>query len=169
MSNDCDALPPIPRVVGMGHPFRCDDGVGPWMAEQLAARGCAAVTMAGDGAALMDLFDPDVAMLVIDAMQSGQPPGSVRLFDAGAAPLEACFRNSTHEFGLTAAIETARALGTLPASLWVLGIEGVEFGFGETLSPPVRAAAEALLPVLADRLGTQETGATSDAAPVRFR
>ncbi len=152
MSNVCDALPPIARVVGMGHPFRSDDGVGPWMAQQLTARGCAAVTMAGDGAALMDLFDPDVALLVIDAMESGQPPGIVRVFDAGLEPLDAAFRNSTHEFGLTAAIETARALGTLPASLWVLGIEGATFGFGETLSPAVRASAEALLPVLTRRL-----------------
>lgn len=165
MSNVCDALPPIKRVVGMGHPVRCDDGVGPWMAGQLAARGCAAVTMAGDGAALMDLFEPDAAMLVIDAMQSGQPPGTVRLFDAGTTPLNAVFRNSTHEFGLTAAIETARTLGILPASLWVLGIEGASFGFGETLSPPVHRSAAALLPEIARRL----SGATSDAAPARFR
>ena len=51
------------------------------------------------------------------------------------------FRNSTHEFGLGYAVETARALGRLPEALWIIGVEGKDFGFGEALSVPVARAA----------------------------
>ncbi|WP_197945350.1 hypothetical protein [Oricola thermophila] len=51
-------------------------------------------------------------------------------------------------------METAWALGALPQSLTVYGIEGQEFGAGTALSEPVARAAERLVALLADAPGT---------------
>jgi len=147
-----DPRPAFSLFIGVGHPFRRDDAVGPWLAERLAQAGCRALAHTGDGADLVGCFGMATDILIADTTQSGAPPGHIRLIDARAAPLpDRTFRNSTHELGLAFAIETARALGLLPRSLWVLGIEGQDFGFGETLSPAVARAAEARVDWLLER------------------
>jgi hydrogenase maturation protease len=146
-----EGVPRFGLFIGVGHPFRRDDGVGPWLADRLAGAGIDAVAHAGDGAGLIARFGEAQDILVADAMQGGRPPGSAVLLDARLAPMpEGRFRNSTHEFGLVQAVETARVLGLLPRSLWVLGIEGQDFGFGEGLSEAVeRRASQVLEAILA--------------------
>ncbi len=136
--------------IGVGHAMRRDDGVGPWLAEELAKRGQRAATHEGDGAALMALFEGEERVTLLDATQSGAAPGTLIRIEADREPLPASFfRNSTHEFGLAEAVETARSLGTLPPWVHVYGIEGEEFGFGEGLTPKVAEAARQLLDRLA--------------------
>jgi hydrogenase maturation protease len=72
---------------------------------------------------------------------SGAAPGTIRRFDASAQPLpKDAFRCSTHAFGVARAIELSRALGELPRSLVVYGIEGKNFAAGVGLSPEVERA-----------------------------
>jgi hydrogenase maturation protease len=150
-ASDGPAAPPFaPFFIGVGNALRRDDGVGPWLAAQLAARGWPSVAHQGDGAGLIELFRgrPDVVLL--DAMQSGAAPGTTRRLDAAEGPIApALFRRSTHLFGLAEAVETARALGWLPARLIVYGIEGADFTPGSGLSSAVAAAASDLLEALA--------------------
>ncbi len=141
-----EGLPRFGLFIGVGHPFRRDDGVGPWLAARLASGGCNAIAHLGDGAALIELFAEAKEILIADATQTDRAPGSINLLDACATVLPTNeFRNSTHEFGLGYAVETARALGRLPEALWVIGIEGQDFGFGEELSAPVKNAVRGLL------------------------
>lgn len=148
--NATDSRAKGPLIVGIGNTFRSDDGVGPFVAEALAARGFAAQVHAGDGTGLMDLFEAHQALVLVDATHSGAAPGTLVSFDAVAEKLPAeLFHYSTHRFGLAEAVETARALGSLPKSLMVHGIEGCEFGAGTQLSGPVREAAERLIEHLA--------------------
>ena len=142
-----------PCVFGIGNPSRRDDGVGVWVARALAARldDRADVRVLGDdGFALVDALAGTRAALLVDAVQSGAAPGTVHRFDALAGPLPAALlRCSTHVLGVAEAVELARALGQLPEWLEVYGIEGADFGIGEGLSPPVAAAAAALVDELA--------------------
>lgn len=139
----------LPRVLGVGNCLRRDDGVGVWVARALAARLDDRVevrVLGDDGFELIDALAGTQAALLIDAVQSGAAPGTVYRFDAAAQALPpALLRCSTHVLGVAEAVELARALGQLPARLAVYGIEGAEFGIGEGLSPPVVAAAEALV------------------------
>ena len=148
--NATDSRAKGPLIVGIGNAFRSDDGVGPFVAEALAARGFAAQVHAGDGTGLMDLFEAYQALVLVDATHSGAAPGTLVSFDAVAEKLPAeLFHYSTHRFGLAEAVETARALGLLPKSLFVHGIEGGEFGAGTQLTGPVREAAKRLIEHLA--------------------
>jgi hydrogenase maturation protease len=141
------------RVLGIGNAARRDDGVGVWIARQLAARlgdGADVRVLGDDGFALLDALASVEAAILIDAVQSGAAPGTVHRFDAAAQALPpTLLRCSTHALGVAEAIELARALGQLPARLAVYGIEGADFGIGDGLSAPVAAAAAALVEELA--------------------
>jgi hydrogenase maturation protease len=132
-----------PLILGIGNRFRRDDGVGPAVADRLAALGVAVQEHSGEGAGLMEAWSGADRVVVIDATQSGAEPGTVVRLDAAAEELpRGLFRYSSHLFGLAEAVETARALGRLPAGLVIWGIEGADFGFGEELAPAVAAAAD---------------------------
>jgi hydrogenase maturation protease len=145
-----------PRVLGVGNRLRRDDGVGPWVAGELARRvgnNIDVRQLAGDGFSLLDAFGGAHEVLLVDAVQSGAPPGTVHRLDAAASPLpDDALRCSTHALGVVEAVELARALGDLPARLYVYGIEGEDFGPGEGLSAAVAEAAGALVEELVSTL-----------------
>jgi len=131
-------------VVGIGNPYRQDDGVGPAVIEKLGQMPLNDVDLcahSGEGIDLMELWAGYQRVIVIDATSSGAEPGTVYRFEAHHHPMPpALFRYSTHQFGLAEAVELARTLGTLPDELIIYGIEGQRFGHGQGLSPRVEAA-----------------------------
>ena len=133
-------------VIGVGNSFRCDDAAGLEVARRLdPAAGAQVHAREGDLAGLVDLWDGDSSVIVIDSASSGAPPGTIHRFDAIAHPLPTGLLSSTHAFGVAEAIELARALGRLPASLSVYAIEGSRFEVGQDLSPVVEAAIDRLV------------------------
>ncbi len=133
-------------VIGIGNRDRGDDAVGPAAAERLAARGIPALEHSADGAALLELWDGHRRVILIDAMRSGEQPGTIRRFDAWRECLpKGAFGISSHLFGPVEAVETARALDRLPSCLLVFAIEGEAYGFGEPLSPAVDRALDTVV------------------------
>lgn len=132
-------------VIGVGNDDRGDDGVGCEVARRLAARGIAAIVHPGDGADLLTTWPLDRPVIIVDAMRSTAPAGTVRRFDAVAEPLPAgAFALSSHALGLAWAVEMGRTLGRLPPALTVIGIEIERTDFGAALSAEVAAAADQL-------------------------
>ncbi|MEQ8233691.1 MAG: hydrogenase maturation protease [Gammaproteobacteria bacterium] len=135
--------------LGIGNRFRRDDGAGPALAAALAAHtlpGVTVRTLSGEGAGLVEAFATAPRVFVFDAVASGAAPGTVHRIDAHAGSVpRGFFAYSSHAFSLAEAIELARALDALPATLRVYGIEGSDFGAGEGLSAPVAAAVAALV------------------------
>ena len=139
-------------MIGLGNPERGDDAVGLLVVRRLLKRfkrvpeGVEIRGHDGDPLALLELWRGCDAVIVVDAMRSGMPPGTVRRFEAHRKPLPARLRFgvSTHGVGLAEAIELARALSALPPALIVYAIEGERFalGAGGTLSPAVERAVE---------------------------
>jgi hydrogenase maturation protease len=131
------------RIVGVGNPWRSDDGAGLAVARALRGTipGVDVLEREGEPAALIDAWDGADAAWVVDAVASGAAPGTIHRFDAtdGALPA-ALFGASTHHLGLADAVELARALGRLPGRLVVVGIEGASFDAGATLTPAVATA-----------------------------
>jgi hydrogenase maturation protease len=133
-------------VIGIGNRLRSDDGLGPVVIERLANLGLSADMlreMNGEGAELMEAWQGTDSVYVVDAVAADAHPGKVTRQDVAHTPLPTgFFHYSSHAFGLAEAVETARALGTLPKHVVVYGIEGECFEIGEGLSPTVAEAAE---------------------------
>ncbi len=156
-------------VVGVGNELRGDDAVGLAVAEQLRGHVPASVAVVPceqEPSRLIDAWRGAASAVVVDAVRSGEPPGTLLRFDASEQALPGrVFRSSTHAFGVAEAIELSRALGTLPARVVVYGVEGGEFSTGTGLTPPVAAAVEpALRAVLVEleHLLEEEESCTSE-------
>ena len=135
-------------VIGVGNPFRSDDGAGPAIVRLLKGQippeiKCLEET--GDGAELLDAWKGVDCVILIDAIQSGAPPTTIYRFDARTESLPVWFSHaSTHTFGVAEAIELARHMDELPPKLIVYGIEGLDFSPGTELSPEVAEALPAI-------------------------
>ena len=131
-------------IIGVGNAFRGDDGAGIAVAQRLAEQvpaGTQVLEESGEGAALAEVWKGAQLAIVVDAIQSGATPGTIRRFDARQGPVgDEPPSRSTHGFGISSAIELARALNELPPQLIVYGIEGQDFALGEKLSPAVQEA-----------------------------
>jgi len=150
--------PQHPLVIGVGNAWRGDDGAGPAVVRLLRRCGCGGARFeecAQDGAALLALWEGHPCVVVIDAVLSGAPSGTLHRFDAQRETIPSQFFNySTHAFSLAEAVEMSRTLGTLPARLILYGVEGEDFSFGRRLSRPVRKAVHHLARSLTRELTT---------------
>ena len=133
-------------VIGVGNEYRGDDGVGILVARRLQELFLAKINVlekSGEGAALIDSWKGASWVMLVDAVHSGAPPGTIHRFDAHAAQIPTgFFHYSTHAFSVAEAIELARSLGQLPPHLIVCGIEGESFAAGVGLSHAVEQAIE---------------------------
>ena len=145
-------------VIGVGNAYRGDDGAGLAVAEGARGRLPADVDVLDceqEPTQLLDLWESASVAVVVDAVVSGAPAGTVHRFDASDSPLPARFvRSSTHAFGVGDAVELARTLGRLPSRMVVYGVEGSDFDAGAALSPPVLAAVDNVVRRLEEELCT---------------
>ncbi|HEX8919627.1 MAG TPA: hydrogenase maturation protease [Chloroflexota bacterium] len=98
----------------------------------------------GDMVEMIDMWQGWDTVVLVDAVHSGTPHGSVLRFDALAEPLPRIFSShvSSHGVGVAEVIELARALDRLPKELIVYGIEGRVFSAGAGLSSEVEAVVD---------------------------
>ena len=132
------------RIIGLGNEFRGDDAIG-----LLAARRLQGIV--GDrievieaemaGVELLELMKGARVALLIDAVRSGQAPGTIHQLDVSFGPIapELCPR-STHAVGVAETLELARTLGVLPSKVIVYGVEAADTEMGDPLSPHVNHA-----------------------------
>jgi hydrogenase maturation protease len=136
-------------VVGIGNPYRCDDGVGPLIAEHLGKICPEQVEIRShitDGLSLIHLWKEYDCVYLIDAASSGRASGQVYRFDALTEPLPQYFftNYSTHSINLAETIALAGNLDMLPEKLIIYGVEGKDFSMGTELSREVRKASAAV-------------------------
>ena len=146
------------RVIGIGNEWRGDDAVG-----LLAARGlqglvsdrAEVVEAESAGVELLELMKGVGAVLLIDAVRSGQAPGTIHRLDASAGPVApSLFPRSTHAVGVAEALELARTLGVLPNKVIVYGIEAGDTNIGHPLSPAVGHALDEVVELVLQEIKT---------------
>jgi hydrogenase maturation protease len=170
-SRRCRAL-----VVGLGSIDRGDDAVGPIVAGrvrdalQLSGDSWVDVAVHEDPSALPDVMSGMDIAIIVDAVRSGDGPGTVTWREVGrdepALPVRSApGAAGTHGLGLATVIELARTMDLLPARVVVVGVEAVDFAHGRPMSAPVMSAVphavESILGIL------RMTDADRDAAPSR--
>ncbi len=153
-----------PIVIGIGNPYRHDDGVGLAIIEAVAELGLAidVVEELGEPAALVERWQDRELAILVDAAESGsQPPGTVHHFevtatsDASGLQLTTAGRSS-HALGVQDAIEFGRALDRMPTRLVILGVEVADMSSGTGLTQAVRSAVAPVVELIAEQI-TQAT------------
>jgi len=129
-------------VLGAGNILLSDEGIGVRVIEALAARYEVpdAVEILDGGTCGMDLLDVIAGrdhLIIVDAVNTGSPPGTlVRLRDAD---IPAAFRtkSSPHQLGLQDVLALLRLLETAPRHVTVVGVQPDNLDIGLELSPAI--------------------------------
>ncbi len=134
-------------IVGAGRVRHGDDAVG-ILAARLAARrlsGLACCLLEQSGWDTLDALQDRRLLVIVDAAEPTEqlPAGHWSRLDFSASPdaLAGCPLRDTHTAGVGSMLRLARALGRLPAEVWIYAIAGERFAPETPLSVPARAAA----------------------------
>jgi hydrogenase 3 maturation protease len=141
-------------VVGIGNRLRRDDGAGPHVIDSRRPQSSGCWIDAGvapeNFLEPIARTDPD-AILLIDAVNFGGPPGACRLIEPSATDMLAI---STHAGSLSM---LAKYLSSRTgARLLLVGIQPDSIDAGEGLSEPVASSVQALAAMLSDLLTPKE-------------
>jgi hydrogenase maturation protease len=150
------------RIIGCGNLQRMDDGAGVLVASRLREIGVAAETQSGGAFELVASWDREEHVVLIDAVVTGAPVGTVHLWEGHPPCLPQRQQFSSHGFGLAEAFRLGQILSFLPERITVYGIEGAQFGLGEQVSPEVISAVERVAQQIGEERAELESGAASE-------
>lgn len=126
------------RIIGLGNDLRGDDAVGLLTVRRLRQTigDRAEVIEAGMADVdLIELMKGASVVILIDAARGGKAPGSIYRLDASVSRIGGqVFPRSSHAIGVSEAIELARAMDVLPATVIVYGVEVGNTELGQPLS-----------------------------------
>ena len=134
-------------VVCIGNALAGDDGAGPAvfarLAGQLLPGSVRLLSLGVGGIELLDHLQGEERLIVVDAVQLGNRPGTVCQLAWEDLPARELRPVSGHGIGIREAIEVGRRLEPqqMPREIFLVGVEGSCFDqLGERLSPEVSAA-----------------------------
>ena len=165
-------------VAGVGNVLRADDGFGVEVARRLEREplpdGVRVVETGIGGVALVqELQDGWDALVILDAMDRGRPPGTVMLVQPEVIDVDALSWDERHDLladmhlaNPERVLMLARALGVLPPRLLVVGCQPVDAeAVGRGLSAPVAAAVEVAVTEVLRHLSTLATAESLPGPP----
>ncbi len=132
-------------ILGLGNLLLTDDGVGIHAVRALAADPPPGAVLCEVGTAVFDalaVLERATRVIAIDAIDAGQPPGTVVRFELDAADAQPT-PPSLHDLDLPALVRSLPAAARPP--ILMVGIQPEAISFGTALSPAVSAALPTLL------------------------
>lgn len=137
-------------VLGVGNVLMADEGVGPHSIDTLERRfetpdetlfidgGCSAMELLDDmaGAELL---------LIVDAVASGKPPGSLVRLEGDEVPRFFTTKLSPHQVGIADVLATLSMIDEPPKETIIIGVEPSELTLRMELSPVVAAAMPSVI------------------------
>lgn len=142
-------------IIGIGNPYRRDDGIGPAAAaalEELGTPRADVVLSDGEPAALIETWAGRDLAVIIDAVRC-EPSDPGRIWRSAGADLgEPAVAASSHAFGVPDALRLGQVLGRVPSRLVVLAVEAARLDLGTGLSPEVSAALPVVVQAVLEEL-----------------
>lgn len=137
-------------IIGLGQTLRGDDAAGLeavrlWERTYPATAALPQVRVEyaeSPGLTLLSLLDGAEKALLVDAVQSNAPPGSIHILDEADLPVFLQGAASAHGWGVAETLALGRQAGLidLPEQITLLGIEMLQAEVGTGLSPAVQQA-----------------------------
>jgi hydrogenase maturation protease len=153
----------IIKILGIGQSLRGNDEVGLEIVRRWRASHGAdnpdhtieAEIVESPGLSLLGLIAGLDAAILVDAVQSGAPPGTLHklteedLLNFGEGT------GSAHGWGAAETLSLGRQLSPddLPERIFIIGVEAVQFNLGEGLSPAVEASIPRAIEMINGILG----------------
>jgi hydrogenase maturation protease len=137
-------------ILGLGNMLLQDEGVGIAALQRLAANHewPDHVTLMDGGVMGLELLpylESADAVLLLDAVHTGAPPGTVVRLEGQEIPAVVALKMSMHQVGLQETLAMCRFRGTVPERMVLLGVVPAHLDLGLDLSPQVAAALPSLI------------------------
>ena len=160
-------------VLGLGNPLMGDDGLGLAVLGRLRDEwdlpGSVELVDGGTwGMNLLPLIEDAPELVLVDAIRTGAPAGTVVELDRERLPRYLTHKLSPHQVDLKEVLALAEFRGTLPSRTVAIGAEPAEVELSLELTPALQEAAEAVVLAVVARLerwghGCRRRAATADA------
>lgn len=150
-----------PRIVvmGLGNILWADEGFGVRTAEALYAGyqlpdNVEVIDGGTQGLLLLPYVEEADCLLLLDAIDFGLPPGTLRVFHDDAVPAYLSAKKmSLHQTGFSEVLALADLKGALPRAITLIGVQPVELeDYGGSLTAAVRAQMPPALTLACDTL-----------------
>lgn len=127
-------------VVGIGNPLRCDDGVGPYVADCIEAKGLSGIKVWITQQLQVEDLAPMLEfnrVICVDAAIAG-PPLDFRLIDK----IQGQALSSSHHVSAETFVNLASSIYRKDLRLFLCSIRGICFEVGDKISPDVLGRAQ---------------------------
>jgi hydrogenase maturation protease len=130
------------KVIAVGNDLYGDDGVGSAVLcalEQIPEmKDVELIDGATDALGLIDHFSDTDHVIIVDAAQMGEKPGTVKVFSKEEVKLKIKMDHlSVHGISLAETFDIAQAVDSLPEKITIIGIEPKNIGISQNLSDVV--------------------------------
>jgi len=137
-------------ILCLGNPLMGDDGLGLAALARLRLSGKvpAEITVEDGGTwglNLLPVIESANRLLIIDAIRSGQPPGTLVRLEHEDLPRYLAHKLSPHEVDLKEILALSELRGTMPETIVALGIEPAHVELAAELTPIVASAMDLLV------------------------
>lgn len=152
-------------VLGVGNLLLTDDGLGIHAIRRLCqvAHLPEEVQVVDGGTSGLDLLhhlEGVSRLIIIDAIEMGKQPGTLRRIAGDDVPAFLSLKMSPHEIGLPDMLFAAKLRDLYPDHVVIWGIQPATTEVGLELSPVVASQLDTLVERVLDELGTNNTNGT---------
>lgn len=130
------------KVIAVGNDLYGDDGVGNAVLNALKQipemKDVELIDGATDALGLIDHFSGANHVIIVDAAQMGEEPGTVKVFSKEEVKLKIKMDHlSVHGISLAETFDIAQVIDSLPEKITIIGIEPKNIGISQKLSDVV--------------------------------
>jgi hydrogenase maturation protease len=149
------------RVIGVGNPYRRDDGAGPAVIDGLRQRQLSNVELGecdGEPTRLLDLWTGAELAIVVDAIRTElELPGTILRRSLRHPSFGRAGCATSHAVDLGDAVALAGALDRLPTRMLLYAVVAGDTSAGVGLTPPVADAVAELVAEIAEEVTWRAT------------
>lgn len=144
-------------VLGIGNVLMTDDSAGVRVINELERRfrfpeGVELLDGGTSGIELLSYIADKDYLILVDAIKSDFPPGTVVRVEGEDVPAKFMTRISPHQLGLSDLLAAATLTGELPKRMVLFGIEPKRIELGLEMTEEVKAGFEKLVSAVVDEL-----------------
>lgn len=137
-------------ILGIGNILMSDEGIGVRVVEEFGRRHRLpeGVELIDGGTSGMDMLDSLAGLdhlIVVDAVRSGDPPGTRIRLEDDEVPALFQTRLSPHQLGLSDVLASLKLMDEYPGHIVLLGCEPHSLAVGMGLTPAIEAQIEPLV------------------------
>ncbi len=130
------------KIIAVGNDLYGDDGIGNAVLNALKQipemKEIELIDGATDALGLIDHFEGTEHIIIVDAAQMGEKPGTVKVFSREDVKLKIKMDHlSVHGISLAETFDIAQAVDSLPEKITIIGIEPKNIGISQKLSEVV--------------------------------